>query len=407
MRGAVQTLLRAAGALARRLDSTTTTVLAAFAVAVGAFSVLGSLTAVDVVASEFSSVLAGLDVDAVMVQQYEIEPAPGSASRPPIRHREVAHLRAARPRLQISAQAVIGPASVRPRARGEEVLATVIAGDDLHTVGFGRPVVAGRAFSPSDLASRTAVALLDIRAADELFGSGRALGERVWVGGRPFRVVGLTEGRAALFGATGPPIVVVPLPTAYAYWGGDAVSHVSVRSGPGGAVRDDLRDEVEGAFRAVRATDARAATDFSVIVNGEVLDQADTLSAALETGAVLLGAIALAVAGFGLGNLMWARVQAETVEIGVRRALGARRVDVAAEYLGEAVAIAWSGAALGAGASAGVGLALSAMLGVDLAFPWDWLLRVLALVSVVAVGFGAGPAMRAAHLSPIQALRTL
>ena len=397
----------AAAVLRLRLDRSVTSVLAAFSVAVGAFSVLGSLGAMSAVTDEFSAVLDGLDAESVVVQQYELDPGPDARPRPPLRYDDVARLQRARPDFELSAQAGVGRLTVRGRTSVSDVDVSVLAGDDRHTDNFSRDVLDGRALTADDLARRSPVVLLDERAADDLFGAGRAVGSRVRMGGDVFTVVGVLAGRRGMFGAAGLPVAVVPLTTAYARWGlARTVSHVSVRPSEGGPTRQALRDEVEGALRAVRAVAPEAPSDFAVVVNEEVLGQVETLGAALEWAALLLGAISLGVAGFGLGNLMTSRIQSQTVEIGVRRALGARQSDIVAEYLGEALLIAWIGAAAGALVSAGAIALGSLFLDVHAPFAWPWLGRVLALVTAVAVTFGAGPALRAARLAPTLALRT-
>ena len=406
-RRALRTIRAAAAVLRVRLDRSVTSVLAAFAVAVGAFSVLGSLGAVSVVADEFGSVLDGLDAEAVFVQQYELDPGPDARPRPPLRFDEVSRLRRSRPDLHLSAQAGVGWLTVRDQAGGDAVDVSVLAGDERYPDFFARAVVEGRALTGSDLERRAPVVLLDERVADDLFGSRRAVGERVRMGGEVLTVVGVLAERGGMLGALGPPVAVVPLTTAYARWGvARTVSHVVVQPSSGGPTRQALGDEVEGALRAVRAVAPEAPSDFAVVVNEEVLGQVEELGAALELAALLLGAISLAVAGFGLGNLMTSRIQAQTVEIGVRRALGARQSDVVAEYLGEALLIAWAGAAAGALVSAGVMALAVLVLDVHAPFAWPWLGRVVGLVTAVAVTFGAGPALRAARLAPTLALRT-
>ena len=407
MRRVIQSVQAAAAILRIRLDRSATSVLAAFAVAVGAFSVLGSLTTLSAVSDEFSSVLEGLDAEAVVVQQYELDPGPDVRPRPPIQFEEVARLRRARPDLHLSAQAAVGRAILRYRGQGTDAQVSVLAGDESHTENFSRAILEGRSLTADDLTRRAPVVMLDERAADDLFGSGRAIGARVRLGGDVFTVVGILSSRKGMFGAVGLPVAVIPLTTAYSRWGlMRTVSHVSIRPGTDGPTRHALRDEVEGALRAVRAVSPESPSDFAVVVNEDVLDDVEQLGSVLETAALLLGAISLAVAGFGLGNLMTSRVRAQTIEIGVRRALGARRGDVVAEYLGEAVLIAWVGAVVGALVSVGAAELGALLLDVHVPFPWSWLGRVVALITAVAVVFGGGPAVRAANLSPTLALRT-
>jgi putative ABC transport system permease protein len=119
----------------------------------------------------------------------------------------------------------------------------------------------------------------------------------------------------------------------------------------------------------------------------------------------VISTIALVAAGVGIMNIMLVSVTERTKEIGVRKSIGARRVNILAQFLIESVAISLVGglAGIALGVMAGDGLALA--LHAEIIFPWGWATTGLIVCAAIGVGFGFYPAVRASRLDPIEALR--
>ena len=125
----------------------------------------------------------------------------------------------------------------------------------------------------------------------------------------------------------------------------------------------------------------------------------------MRVGAFVVSAIALLAAGIGIMNIMLVSVTERTREIGVRKAIGARREDIIKQFLLEAVVLSEVGGLAGIlfGVAGGNGLAF--WFDMAVVFPWGWALTGLIVCSIIGIGFGWYPAWKAASLEPVEALR--
>ena len=269
-------------------------------------------------------------------------------------------------------------------------------------------LAAGRFITAVDLADGKRVAVLGAGVADALFPLGDARGQRIQVGNDWFDVVGVLEARASARGKASAirsrdvnRAVFVPLPAMDR--GGDArpdgVDEIVLRVADAGQVAH----AAEVAQRAVERSSGGAS--FDVIVPREILRQKERTQRIFNvvTGAVAF--IGLLVGGIGIMNIMLASVAERTREVGIRRALGATRADVAAQFLAESSLLTAAGGLAGA---------LMGLVGSALIQRWaGWptglsplmLLVSIAMALVVGIGFGLYPAWHAAHLEPMEALR--
>ena len=273
-------------------------------------------------------------------------------------------------------------------------------------------VASGEFISPAHVQSRKNVAVLGSQTAEDLFGERDPVGVDIAVSGLRFTVVGVLESKGANAFGNEDSRVLIPLTTAFYRLAGDrteegaiTVSLINVQAD--GERIDEAQQEAETVLRLrheITDTD-----DFTVDTQQSVID---TLSEATGTLTVFLGAVAgisLVVGGIGIMNIMLVSVTERTREIGIRKALGAKRRDILAQFVTEAVLLSLGGGLLGVGA----GVVASRMLdgftlaGSELTTVFSGDIAALALVVSAGIGlfFGIYPAARAAQLHPIEALR--
>ncbi len=259
--------------------------------------------------------------------------------------------------------------------------------------------------------ARSEVVVLGAQVSEDLFGNQDPTGAEVRINGRRFRVVGVLASQSG-FGSVDNE-AFIPITTAYYRLSGQRI--------PGGDIRVDqisiqVRDvelvdqaieEIETVIRlSHRITEA---DDFTVFNQQEILD---TFDEANQTLVVFLGAVAgisLLVGGIGIMNIMLVSVTERTREIGIRQAMGAKRRDIVAQFVTEAVFLTVGGGMIGGI----VGIALATAIDGRFLIGTEWSTRVtsdipiIALIVSIAVGlfFGIYPAVRAARLNPIEALR--
>ena len=308
---------------------------------------------------------------------------------------------------------VLGVAPVR-----EVPLAASAAGRRAEVVAVGTtpayrlaarlPVAAGRFVTDVDVEDGKRVAVLGSSVAAALFPFGDARGRRVQLGGDWFDVVGVLEPRGSPRGRPGPirtrdvnRAVFVPLPALD-------------RGGPG---RPDGVDEIvmrveEGREVAATAevvkslvTRTSGSGAFEVVVPREILRQKERTQRIFNVVTGAIAGISLLVGGIGIMNIMLASVAERTREVGVRRAIGATRRDIAAHFLVESSLLTSTGGVLGAVLGIAGSVLIQHLAGWPTALSPLMLLASLVTAAAVGVGFGLYPAWHAARLEPMEALR--
>jgi putative ABC transport system permease protein len=266
----------------------------------------------------------------------------------------------------------------------------------------------GRFLAELDVRDRKRVAVLGARVANALFPFGDAVGQRIELGGDWYDVVGVLEGRALPRGK-GTPIrtrdvnraVFVPLPSLDRGEDPrpDGVDELVLRVG--------TADEVAGAAEVVKAHLERATGSkaFDVIVPREILRQRERTQRIFNVVTGAVAAISLIVGGIGIMNIMLASVAERTREVGIRRAVGATRRDIASHFLVESSLLTTTGGLLGSLLGIGGSIAIQRLAGWPTALSPSMLLLSLLTALAVGIGFGLYPAWHAAQLSPMDALR--
>jgi putative ABC transport system permease protein len=280
------------------------------------------------------------------------------------------------------------------------------------TPGYGRAahlsLALGRFLTDVDVRDQKRVAVLGAGLAAALFPLGNPCRERVRLGEDWFDVVGVLESRVTTKGRGGPirardinRVVLVPLlsldhganPRA------DGIDEIVL------GVQDP--DAVTSTAELAKRVVARASTerDLDVVVPREILRQRERTQKIFDVVTGAVAAIGLVVGGIGIMNIMLASVAERTREVGVRRALGAARRDIALQFLVESSLLTAGGGVLGVLLGILGSFAIEAMAGWPTALSLQILFVSLAMALGVGVGFGFYPAWKAAHLEPMEALR--
>jgi putative ABC transport system permease protein len=260
-----------------------------------------------------------------------------------------------------------------------------------------RPVL-GR-FLPEDTGGR-ALAVLGSKLRGELFGSASPLGARVRVGGEPYRVIGVMESKGQMLGFDLDDTLFIPVERALALFDRDSLMEIDLlydRAADSTAVAERVRELLKR---------RHGAEDFTVTTQDQMLDVLGSVLDVLTAVVGALGGISLAVGGIGILTVMTIAVRERRSEIGLLRALGADRGQILALFLLEAVLLALIGGLIGLAVGAGGAWLIGALVpGLPTRTAWDFVL--IAEVTAALIGLAAGvlPALQAAALDPVAALR--
>ncbi len=264
----------------------------------------------------------------------------------------------------------------------------------------------GRSFSPQEAERGTAVVILGTDTAELLFEDLDPIGRRVRIRGFPYRVVGVLEEQGSLFGFSLDNRVIAPAqsPIQAVTNARGFVDQVVVQAIEADQLRA-LQSEVEGIMRARNRLRPSQENNFTVETADEALSFWDRISRILFLALPGLVAISLVVGGIVIMNIMLVSVMERTREIGVRKAIGARRRDILSQVLIESITLSGVGAVLGVLIGVGLTYLVAAFSPLPAAIDGKWIALGVSLGLVVGIVSGVYPASQASKLVPVDALR--
>jgi putative ABC transport system permease protein len=263
----------------------------------------------------------------------------------------------------------------------------------------------GRNLTPEDIALGRPITIIGPDIVKKIFPSESPLGKLVKIAGRTYTVVGTFAEKGTSFGQTQDDMVIVPITRFLSDFGSANVSISIATEAPNQQLYNEVMDKGVTAMRIVRGLQAEDENDFELYSNDSLISAFAKVADAVRAGALVISGIALLAASVGIMNIMLVSVTERTKEIGIRKSIGARRVSILTQFLIEAVVISLAGGVAGIliGVLAGNGLAI--WMKASVVFPWDWAAIGLIVCSVIGVGAGLYPAVKASRLDPIESLR--
>ena len=262
-------------------------------------------------------------------------------------------------------------------------------------------VQSGRLIVRSDLEWDTYVAVIGTEVAADLFGTWDAVGGTITLGDRNYKVVGVLEEQGSSLVGSEDSRVLIPYSTAQRLTGQKGVSSFYVQAASTSLVDRAINTVESFLLQATRDEEA-----YTVSNQSEVLDTMDDVTNTMSLLLAGIAAISLLVGGIGIMNIMLVSVTERTREIGIRKAMGAKRKHILLQFLCESCILSVLGGAIGLALSWGVVAVYSLVAGSSASLNWGIAGAALLFCGVIGILFGSYPAAKASRLQPIDALHT-
>ncbi len=374
---------------------------------IGVFAVIASVTAVKVIEVYFEESIQLLGTSTFTVSRYPTVRLGNMElqQRPSITYEQVERL-AGSVDLPISPQEWFDIGAVRYEGRETEPGVTLVGTNENFLSNFGYELREGRGFTGADVQYGRPVALLTPDVAEELFPNETPVGKEVQYKGQRLEVVGVLESKGSFLGQSFDQNVFVPITRLLSVYGGRGrdIGLVSARA-PSVLRLPEAMDQVIGRMRVIRGVAPGEENNFELSTNESMQRIFQAFTGTLTAVGAGIGMVALLAAGIGIMNIMLVSVTERTREIGIRKAVGARRRDVLRQFLLEAFFLCQLGGLAGILLGAAFGNGVAWYFGISAAFPWAWAVGAVLGVTGIAVVFGGYPAWEAAPLDPIESLR--
>lgn len=388
------------------------TLLTVLGVVVGIFSIIVIMTIITMLQSSIENGVSQLNKNTFQIQKWPAMQSGGPGSRDRFRNRRDITLEEYnRLRVLLTQAKYIGAEQWQfgkvvkygNKETNPNIQVAGVTTEALHTnnwiVEFGRDI------RETDVEYSNDVCLLGQELVEKLFTGVNAVGRIIRVDGKPLQVIGVLEKQPQLFGQSRDNYIVMPITTFQSMYGKRSRSiNITVMS----YSKDDYDATIEAAIgymRTIRKVEAGKENDFDIFSNESLIGQINDITNGVKIGALVVSIIALLAAGVGIMNIMLVSVTERTREIGVRKAIGAKKSNILAQFLIEAVTLCIIGGLIGILFGVGIGNLAGGLINAQTAIPYDWVIIGLSLCIFVGVLFGTYPAYKAANLDPIEALR--
>ncbi|TNJ37122.1 FtsX-like permease family protein [Chlorobaculum thiosulfatiphilum] len=405
-----ETVMQAATSLAvNKLRSALTTL----GVAVGVFSIIAVMTALDAVDRSIATGLSSLGANTFQIQKNPATVFGGGHNRNLYANRKDITWQEAqlfKKYMEERARNIgfIITSQAAQASYGNEITnpdVTLTGGDESFAPANGLDVIAGRNLNDGDLRYASDTAILGSDVAAYLFQQGQnPVGKQIRVNGKVYTVIGVFSKKGAAFGQSQDNFVLIPI-TRYLDEVNETSSiSITVEATSQKSYRQTI-DRAIGAMRLARGLTVKKANDFEIRTNESLVESFRDIQNIVGTGAFIISFMALLTAGVGIMNIMLVSVTERTREIGVRMSVGAPRRTILEQFLVEALLLSLGGGALGIVAGAGAGNLVALQFNLPVILPWVWIVVSLLVCSVIGISFGLFPAWKASRLDPVTALR--
>jgi putative ABC transport system permease protein len=388
------------------------TILTICIIAFGIMALVGILTAIDAIKSSLTSQFTMMGANSFSITSWGMNVQIGNDRRRAKNYSRISYREATEFKEKFNEPAWV---SVSFNASG---IATLKAGSEetdpnIELVGIdenylsvsGYEINTGRNFSRDEIQLNRRLVLLGSDIVEDIFPTGiDPVGKQISVAGLKFEVAGVMKSKGASL-MSGDQVCFIPVTTARQYFSRPNMNF-NITVMPLKAVNLDLlTGEAEAVFRVIRNLDPRDESDFNVTKSDNLVSLLLKNIKFVTLAATIIGIVTLFGAAVGLMNIMLVSVTERTREIGVRKAIGAKPRTIKNQFLFESVLIGQLGGLFGIFLGIMIGNIVSSLLKSSFIIPWLWVMMGVVVCFIVGIVSGYAPALKAANIDPIEALR--
>ena len=387
--------------------------LTMLSIVVGIFSIIGSMTALGVLTSGISNSLSQLGSETFTIKKFPTIQMGGMAwlkylHRKTITYNQIKFVRSITTLpVAVSAENTLAPLTIAYKNQKSDPQFNLIGSDDNFALNHNYTISDGRMVTREDVEYARDVCILTTDLIKRVFKSSEnPIGKTVQLNSRPYEVIGTFETKGGGSGASQDNFALIPITNLLKYFTDkDLASLTMTVRAQSDEKMEATIDEVIGAMRSARGVKPGADNDFEVEDNSSLNLQFQSFSDYIVYAGAGISAIALIAASIGIMNIMLVSVTERTKEIGIRKALGATRASIISQFLTESVVLCLIGGVIGIICGIALGNIVAIFMHASVYIPYIWVVIGLLVCSMVGIVFGLYPALKAAKMNPIDALR--